>query len=891
MLLAPAVSPPPASPSGSTRDSPLQISVTTSTPEAAAPIPLGSTSDWCTPEAVAPSPLESTRYRPLEVLSGEEETKSNVNPSRILKHPPKTNYTLQHILDENSKKVIVKVESLLVQSLLTSGNDVDYMVHQANSTFKYLKGLGADYGSSYRDVAEHIKYCCDLQDMEKEETMLCLSALQKKYENDILTVNDVEENLGRTRGELEMAKDKKKTLKRQINDLKTEVARIEHEEECLKHNEIKYKEAHEVAKAKMEELGTRLEAGQEKQREIRQRKNAALRGIESTTRHLQSTFLDNLDYSLLEELKVPLTILNCFGISNLQQQMRIVSSFGGTDEGPRTTVIQETNVSPSIQEEGQTTNCRVISTVGSTAESSPNELFLSFRVDITIEKAPFQAEVRMSAEINDIPVPSPPGFTYKQVGDRTSPGRRHSSRKRDSPDFFVPTPFGPSLRLHGQGLRRGPGRPPKQRLDESSASQPLRRGPGRPQRKRSDAPTNAPEVVLPPPVPPTGSNQNIPEQVSMSTNSELVPPPPVPPTGSNKNIPEQVSMSTNSELVPPPHVPPTGSNENIPEQVSMSTKSKLVPPPPVPPTGSNENIPEQVSMSTKSELVPPPPVPPTGSNENIPEQISMSTNSELVPPSPVPPLGSISDTPLLIPCDEEDDQRETNLKVNPLSRLETPKQTPSQNQMPEKSKKMLTDEVQSVLVSRISSGTTTSVDDMVNFANSAFSTLNWIGDDYSSFYEDVKHMISYKYDLFIAERDRDVCSVSELEKQRFDAFLRSYNIDKEIKHIRAKQEKDKQNKEKSKKLIEDARGMIQRLEQVIPSLEQQVAAIEQDEKCMKDDEQKHRAAHRIALAEAGKVSTQINEARAVQMDAERRRNEALQGIESTKRRLQSCVEG
>lgn len=292
---APAVSPPPASPSGSTRDSPLQISVTTSTPEAVAPIPLGSTSDWCTPEAVAPSPLESTRYRPLEVPSGEEETKLNVNPSRILKHPPKTNYTLQHILDENSKKVIVKVESLLVQNLLTSGNDVDYMVHQANSTFKYLKGLGADYGSSYRDVAEHIKYCCDLQDMEKEETMLSLSALQKKYENDILSVNDVEEDLGRTRGELEMAKNKKKTLKRQIKDLKTEVARIEHEEECLKHNEIKYKEAHEVAKAKMEELGTQLEAAQAKQREIEQRKNAALQGIESTTRHLRSTFLDNLD--------------------------------------------------------------------------------------------------------------------------------------------------------------------------------------------------------------------------------------------------------------------------------------------------------------------------------------------------------------------------------------------------------------------------------------------------------------------------------------------------------------------------------------------------------------------------------------------------------------------
>lgn len=57
---------------------------------------------------------------------------------------------------------------------------------------------------------------------------------------------------------------------------------------------------------------------------------------------------------------------------------------GGTDEGPHTTVVQEINVSPSIQE-GRTTDCRVISIVGSTAENSPNELVLKFGVDITIE--------------------------------------------------------------------------------------------------------------------------------------------------------------------------------------------------------------------------------------------------------------------------------------------------------------------------------------------------------------------------------------------------------------------------------------------------------------------------------------------------------------------------
>ncbi|WMV43888.1 hypothetical protein MTR67_037273 [Solanum verrucosum] len=94
-------------------------------------------------------------------------------------------------------------------------------------------------------------------------------------------------------------------------------------------------------------------------------------------------------------------------------------------------------------------------------------------------------EVIMSVEKNDIPpppvIPSPlapisptnsicdPTIMddhQRRVGDQTSPGRRHNARKRNSPDFFVPTPFGPSLRLHGQGLRRGPGRPPKQRLDD-----------------------------------------------------------------------------------------------------------------------------------------------------------------------------------------------------------------------------------------------------------------------------------------------------------------------------------------------------------------------------------------------------------------------------------------
>ncbi|KAM3321771.1 hypothetical protein P3S67_002922 [Capsicum chacoense] len=146
------------------------------------------------------------------------------------------------------------------------------MVRQANTTFRYLKGLDVDYGSFYQDVKEHIKHRCDLQDAEREETTLSLSALQKNYEHAIHSAGDV----GHTQEELEKAKEKRETLKRQIEDLKKEVAHIEHEEERLKNEEVKYKEVHEAAKAKIQELGIQLEAAQAKLTEIEERKNAAL---------------------------------------------------------------------------------------------------------------------------------------------------------------------------------------------------------------------------------------------------------------------------------------------------------------------------------------------------------------------------------------------------------------------------------------------------------------------------------------------------------------------------------------------------------------------------------------------------------------------------------------
>ncbi|XP_059276207.1 uncharacterized protein LOC132030544 [Lycium ferocissimum] len=314
---APAVSPPPASPLGSTEDSPLAlattntpeavaptqlestrdsplVSETANTPEAVAPTTLGSTGDSPlvsatanTPKAVAPTSLGSTSDRPLEVPSDEEDTKLNVKLSRVLMHPPKANHKPQ-IPDEESKKVILGVGSLLVKKLLTSENDVGYMVHQANAIFTCLKALDVDYASFYGEVTEYISHRCNLLDAQREEAMLSLPALQENYENAKSTAIDVEEDFGHTQGEWAKAKKKEETLKRKIEDLKQELAQIEHKKESLK-------EAHEVAKAKEQELGTQLKAAQARRTEIQQRKYAALVGIESTTQRLKSTYHVDFD--------------------------------------------------------------------------------------------------------------------------------------------------------------------------------------------------------------------------------------------------------------------------------------------------------------------------------------------------------------------------------------------------------------------------------------------------------------------------------------------------------------------------------------------------------------------------------------------------------------------
>ncbi|XP_055819511.1 uncharacterized protein LOC129888584 [Solanum dulcamara] len=206
----------------------------------------------------------------------------------------------------------------------------------------------------------------------------------------------------------------------------------------------------------------------------------------------------------------------------------------------------------------------------------------------------------------------------------------------------------------------------------------------------------------------------------------------------------------------------------------------------------------RICVPTKAPAVPSPPVPSIGSNEDTPLCVSTSTNASK-PPPPVPPLGSTSDRTLLIPCDEEEEQRETKLKLNPLSRLKAAKETHTNanghsSQMHEKSKKVISDEVKSMLVSHLTSGMTTSVDDMVTLANHAFTTLNWFGAYYGSFYKDVKDLIACKYDLLIIERKLDMLSIAELEKKYLDIVIFADDIEEEIEHIQVNQKMDEEKK-------------------------------------------------------------------------------------------------
>lgn len=86
-------------------------------------------------------------------------------------------------------------------------------------------------------------------------------------------------------------KEKKEHLKIQIEDakklihrLEREVADLEQDDKLLKEEEQKYEAAHKITQAKVAIIGTKMEEA----REIEQRNNEALQGIESTTQWLLS---------------------------------------------------------------------------------------------------------------------------------------------------------------------------------------------------------------------------------------------------------------------------------------------------------------------------------------------------------------------------------------------------------------------------------------------------------------------------------------------------------------------------------------------------------------------------------------------------------------------------
>ncbi|XP_009766952.1 uncharacterized protein [Nicotiana sylvestris] len=281
----------------------------------------------------------------------------------------------------------------------------------------------------------------------------------------------------------------------------------------------------------------------------------------------------------------------------------------------------------------------------------------------------------------------------------------------------------------------------------------------------------------------------------------------------------------------------------------------------------------------KAPPVPSPPVPPKESNGNTLLQFSTSTIApKQVPSPPMVPLRSTSDRPLLIPCDQEQELRETKFKLNPLSRLKQPPRTNHKPEMLEKSKMMIA-QVKSMLVSELTSVTITNVEDMVDFANGVFNTLNWLGADYDCFYRDVKELISNKYELQIEEKKGNILTFLELERTYEEVVIRADDIAEAIINTQAKLKMANEETEHVKRGIEKAEELIQRLKQMVAEIKDRVEHL----KC---DEQKYKKEHEAAQAEVEKLGTQVEAAKAVKKEVERRKDAAHKQIESITRRLQ-----
>ncbi|XP_060207016.1 uncharacterized protein LOC132634891 [Lycium barbarum] len=267
-----------------------------------------------------------------------------------------------------------------------------------------------------------------------------------------------------------------------------------------------------------------------------------------------------------------------------------------------------------------------------------------------------------------------------------------------------------------------------------------------------------------------------------------------------------------------------------------------------------------------------------------PDALSMTTKeTPAVPLPPMPPSGSSINAPLLI-VDEE--QRDTKINLNPLSILSPPPNprlrinecSPHIN---EKSKTMIS-HVKSVLEFQLTSGSMKNVEAMVKCANNAFSTLDFLEADYTSFYNDVREFIAYHYDyLLIAKRQREMQSFpAELKTRYEDAKICANNLKDEIVQTQGHILMVVKKKESFERQIVDAMELIGKLKEG-------VAVFEQEEEALKQEKRKCIVAHEIAHHEVQKLCTQVKAAKNVLQKIDERKNAALNGIESSTKRLKS----
>ncbi|KAF3680958.1 putative DNA-binding protein ESCAROLA-like [Capsicum annuum] len=248
------------------------------------------------------TPLGSSINAPLLIIDEDQnDTKMNLNPLSKLNPPPNpcsrvNAFSSSHISDE-SKTIVAHVKSVLVFQL-TSGStkNVEDMVKCANNAFFTLDFLGADYKSFYKDVRHFITYHYDLLTAERQRAMQSFpTEMKTRYENAIVCANDLKEEIVQIQGHIGIVMKKKENLERQISDameligkLKECVAVLKQEEGALNHEKQKCVVAYEIAHQEAQNICSQAEAVKNVLREIDQRKNAALNGIESVTHHLKS---------------------------------------------------------------------------------------------------------------------------------------------------------------------------------------------------------------------------------------------------------------------------------------------------------------------------------------------------------------------------------------------------------------------------------------------------------------------------------------------------------------------------------------------------------------------------------------------------------------------------